>query len=78
LCILQTGKILIHLIDNYRAEQKGRNYTEEDPKRYLNLKPEEELQRQFDEIQFNTSMCCFSLIRFIADHMQDLSIPIVH
>ena len=23
-------------------------------------------------------MCCLSLIRFISDHMQDLSVPIVH
>eukprot|EP00347_Sterkiella_histriomuscorum_P019773 403340343 len=60
------------------AESRGRNAQEQDPKKYLNLKPEEELQRQFDEIQFTTSMCCFSLIRFIADHMQDLSVPIVH
>jgi hypothetical protein len=44
----------------------------------LNLTPEQELQRQFDEIQFSTSMCVFSLVRFIADHMQDLSVPIVH
>ncbi len=51
---------------------------DDDPKRYLNIKPEEDLQRQFDEINFNTSMCCFSLIRFITDHMSDLSVPIVH
>lgn len=34
--------------------------------------------RQGEEIEFNCSMIAFSLVRFITDHMQDLSVPIVH
>ena len=36
------------------------------------------MQKQQSDIEFQCAMCCFSLIRFISDHMQDLSIPIVH
>ena len=31
-----------------------------------------------DEIEFNCTMSAFSLIRFITDHLQDLSVPVVH
>ena len=31
-----------------------------------------------EEIEFSCAITCFSLIRFITDHMNDLSVPIVH
>lgn len=31
-----------------------------------------------EEIDFSCAITCFSLIRFISDYMQDLSVPIVH
>ena len=37
-----------------------------------------ELDRNYNDIEFSCSMICFSLIRFISDHIQDLSVPIVH
>ena len=33
---------------------------------------------QLEDIEFTSAISCFSLIRFITDHMQDLSVPIVH
>lgn len=33
---------------------------------------------QMEDIEFTSAISCFSLIRFITDHMQDLSVPIVH
>ena len=33
---------------------------------------------QMEEIEFSCAISCFSLIRFISDHMQDLAIPIIH
>jgi hypothetical protein len=61
-----------------RAENKLKKKDEEDPKRLLNSKPEEELEKQREELDFNCAMSCLSLIRFISDHMQDLSVPVVH
>jgi len=49
-----------------------------DPKELLNMKPEEELQRQFDDIEFSSTMTCLSLIRFITDHMEGLPASIIH
>ncbi len=31
-----------------------------------------------DDIEFSCAISCFSLIRFISDYMQELSIPICH
>lgn len=50
----------------------------EDPRATLTVTSEEDLQRQADEIEFNCSMIGLSIIRFITDHLQDLSVPIVH
>lgn len=44
----------------------------------MNQTPEEELTRQSNDIEFNCTMIALSLIRFISDHLQDLSVPIVH
>lgn len=40
--------------------------------------PGKELDQKFDEIEFTCSMSCFSLIRFISDHMDSLPVPIIH
>ena len=37
-----------------------------------------ELDKNFTDIEFQCSMICFSIIRFISDHLGDLSVPIVH
>lgn len=37
-----------------------------------------ELERQYEEIEFNSAMTCLSLIRFITDHMESLPASIVH
>ena len=38
----------------------------------------QDLQRQAEEIEFNATMTGLSLLRFITDHLADLSVPIVH
>ena len=30
------------------------------------------------QIQFSSAMICISLVRFVSDHMQHLSVPVVH
>lgn len=40
--------------------------------------PTQELEKQADDIQFSCTMIAFSLIRFISDHINELSVPIVH
>ena len=49
-----------------------------DPKEYLKQTQEDELIKQRDEIEFSCTMIALSLIRFITDHLQDLSVPVVH
>lgn len=49
-----------------------------DPKALLNMTPEQELQKQSDEIEFSCTMIAFSLVRFITDHLHELPVPIVH
>ena len=51
---------------------------QEDPKRYLNMTPADELDKNSRDIDFSCSMICFSVIRFISDHVKDLSVPVVH
>lgn len=50
----------------------------EDPKKYIKMNQADELDKNCKEISFSSSMICFSLIRFISDHLKDLSVPIVH
>lgn len=40
--------------------------------------PEKDIDRQFAEIEFNCTMTCLSLIRFISDHMEGLPAGIIH
>ena len=42
------------------------------------LTPMEDLERNFNEIEFQSTMCCLSIIRFITDHMEGLPAAIVH
>ena len=51
---------------------------EVDAKAMLNSNPVQDLDRQFDEIEFNCTMTCLSLIRFITDHMESLPASIIH
>jgi hypothetical protein len=60
----------------YELQEKGT--PERDPKAYLDTTKEGELSRNATDIEFQCSMICFSLIRFISDHLRDLSVPIVH
>ena len=56
----------------------GHPIFEDDPKKLLELSPEQELDRQYNELEFKTSMCCFSIIRFITDFMMELNPHITH
>lgn len=47
-------------------------------KEILNQSRDEELKRQYTEIQFSISMICISIIRFISDNLSSLNVPIVH
>ena len=49
-----------------------------DAKKLLAQTPKDELVKQADEIEFNATMAAFSLIRFVTDHMSELSVPVVH
>ena len=49
-----------------------------DPKTILNQTADQEIDKQSTDIEFSCSMIAFSLIRFITDHLSDLSVPIVH
>lgn len=38
----------------------------------------QDLDEQIADIDFKTTMTCFSLIRFISDHFESLPVPIIH
>lgn len=44
----------------------------------IKIDEEGDLDRQYAEIEFNSTMTCISLIRFITDHMESLPASIVH
>lgn len=82
---------LVELIDYcYRKfinlTAKGEEYTkkreetpvEKKPKDILAMSQEDELKKHADEIEFTCAMTGLSLIRFVTDHMQGLSVPVVH
>lgn len=58
--------------------QRQKNPEVDDPKKYLDMNKVQELEKNFDDIEFSCGMICFSLIRFISDYMSDLAVPIVH
>ena len=47
-------------------------------KSIANMTKEMEMENQFKEIDFKSTMTCFSLIRFISDHLETLPVPIIH
>lgn len=84
---------LVELIDycyrkfvklNQRWEQmpeEERNKAPNTPstvKEYAKVDEETEADRQADEIEFNCTMTCLSLVRFITDHMESLPASIIH
>ena len=60
------------------AEKHGGKLPEEDPKKLLERSAQEDLVSQMEDIEFSCAISCFSLVRFITDHMGDLSVPVVH
>lgn len=36
------------------------------------------MEEQLADIEFKTTMSCFSIIRFISDQMETLPVPIIH
>jgi hypothetical protein len=60
------------------AEKRAGVHADDDPKKILERSHQEDLRLQMEEIEFSCAITCFSLIRFITDHMNDLSVPIVH
>jgi zinc finger MYND domain-containing protein 10 len=50
----------------------------DDPKAYMNMTSGSELERNASDIEFQCAMIGFSLIRFISDHLSDLTVPVVH
>jgi len=38
----------------------------------------EEMEDQIKDVDFKCTMSCFSLIRFISDHLETLPVPIIH
>lgn len=47
-------------------------------KTILNQTREQEMDEQFKDVDFKSTMSCFSLIRFISDQMETLPVPIIH
>ena len=47
-------------------------------KTIASMTKEQEMEGQFTEINFKSTMTCFSLIRFISDHLESLPVPIIH
>jgi len=57
------------------AEKEG-GYKEQDAAELAKLSPEEELDRQYKQIEFSVQIICISLLRFISDHINDLSLSV--
>lgn len=60
------------------AEKNENRIKDDDAKKILERTHEEDIRLQMEEIEFSCAISCFSLIRFISDYMQELSIPICH
>lgn len=56
-----------------QPDEKAKSATQ-----FLNQSKEKDLTDQIEEIDFKSSMTCFSLIRFITDHIEALPLPIIH
>lgn len=68
----------LHLQCNAEMYAKNRDQCLNDPKKKLNFTPVQDLEHNVKEIEFNSAMICFSIIRFICDHIQDLTVGIIH
>lgn len=42
------------------------------------MDPVKDLDRQYRDIEFGSTMTCLSLVRFITDHMESLPASIIH
>lgn len=58
--------------------QRLKGMATKDSKDLLDMDPAKDLDRQFNDIEFNSTMTCLSLIRFITDHMESLPASIIH
>lgn len=58
--------------------QRLKGMVTKDSKDLLDMDPAKDLDRQFNDIEFNSTMTCLSLIRFITDHMESLPASIIH
>lgn len=67
---------LTNKADYYEKRQK--EASKEDPKDYLTMTKEKELEKNLNDIEFQSAMICFSIVRFISDHLGELSVPVVH
>lgn len=65
----------VHLL---KIAEKGDLPKPLEGKDLINKTPEQDLNRNHKEIEYQTSISCLSLIRFISDHMLGLSVPVVH
>lgn len=61
---------LINLGDSKPKEIEGKDLVKQTR--------DEELKRQYTEIQFSIAIICISIIRFISDNLSNLNVPIVH
>ena len=59
----------LHLQCNAETYAKNRDQCLDDPKKKLNFTPVQDLEHNVKEIEFNSAMICFSIIRFICDHI---------
>jgi hypothetical protein len=51
---------------------------QEDPLKRMDHSPKEDLENNYREIEFQCTMQCLSIIRFITDHMEGLPAAIIH
>ena len=47
-------------------------------KNLLNQTKDQEMEENIDDINFKCTIACFSIIRFISDHLETLPLPIIH
>lgn len=60
-----------------KKEQTPDFMDEKDPKSWIKNTASQEIERQAEDIRFKAAMSCFSIIRFITDHMDSLPAPII-
>ena len=71
----------VKLIDQCEKLPSGQSVWPDKPfdaKKYMQMSPGENLAQQQFEIEFQCTMSCLSLVRFITDHIETLPLPIIH